>query len=190
MLVLIGIAGWSCDESLPPRTEPAEVLRTTFLIHQDQDVVVQDSEVVGTAEGTFEFFVKNVHDEVLQDSQRIEVKLTIWLQDQPEYRASVLSDRGALVNYQLVYGELLTIGVDTAVHILTQWSHRTQDGTPFWSFVKLVPMQSISGEPYLQSDPVHYIMQGTVQVFKNVQPYRIPEQHFSHSYKIFANKVL
>jgi hypothetical protein len=182
-LLFVAFMG-GCDESLPPRIPPPTVLRQSLNVLLPTSIGVHDSLPAGLG-GAFEARVLNLYDDVLQDTARVRLTLEIFFDDDPTQRAHVQADEADVTTWRLLQRGVLTMGVDTAVVIQKQWSHRTDAGVPFWSLVTLTPMVTLGGTPYLQSDPVRLTIQGTVQVFKVIQPLVIPPQKVELLYKIF-----
>ncbi len=163
-----------------------QVLQTSIQVMLPGTVVIRDSIPVGML-GAFSSSVKNVYTEVLQDTQRIRMDVEVWLKDQPTARATIHGTEIDLVNrWLLVRGSLLTLGIDTAALVQKQWSHRTDAGVPFWNYSNLWPAATVSGESYCQSESLRFVGRATVQVFKNVQPKRLPDFEFTQIYQVFG----
>jgi hypothetical protein len=210
VLTAVACALLGCDESLPPREPPRTVLQPSLTVTRPGDVILRDSVLQGSG-GSFLAAVKNIYDEVLQDSGRIRLKLDITMLTPPKdtvllspramprvapsrvrtvtHVAHVEADEQYLVNWREYQKGILTLGIDTSAVILRQWDHKTSEGIPFWSLVNLYPMATPGGEPYLLSDTVRYRVEGTVQVFKVVQPQVLPAREVWMVYKIFENAL-
>jgi hypothetical protein len=215
LLVWAALAGVliGCEESLPPKEPPRTVLQPSLTVMRPADVILRDSVLQGVG-GAFLAAVKNVYDEVLQDSGRIRLNLDITMLNQPKdtvlmagpnspamYRAGasrartvahtvhVEADEEYLLNWREYKRGILTLGIDTSAVIQRQWDHKTSEGIPFWSLVNLYPMATPGGEPYLLSDTIRYRVEGTVQVFKVVQPQVLPAREVWMVYKIFENAL-
>jgi len=212
LLAAAMLASSGCDEALPPREPPRTVLQQSLEALRPGEVIIRDSVAQGEG-GAFRARVRNVYDEVLQDSARIRLKLDIVMLNGPAVdsvrrsvfgagatstpagehgttaaaRAHIEADEEDLENWRELQRGILTLGLDTAAVIRKQWSHRTTEGLPFWSLVKLHRAYTMSGEPYFVSDTVRYRVQGTVQVFKVVQPLSLPARDVSMVYKIFSS---
>jgi hypothetical protein len=89
------------------------------------------------------------------------------------------------MNNSIINANTITIGPDSAAFFLKQWSHMTTDSIPFWQFVNLTQKWNSHGEPYLESDPVSFVAEASVQVFRNVQPERARPTEFTVTYYIF-----
>lgn len=185
IIVLLFLATWGCDESLPPRNDPAQVLQTSVSVLFPGTIVIRDSLPVGTP-GAFSSSVKNVFVEALEDTQRVRLDVEVWLKDQPTARATIHGTANDLVSRWLVHGSLLTLGIDTAAIVQKQWSHRTDAGIPFWNYGDMFPGATMAGELYCETTPLRFVARATVQAFKNVQPVRMPEFEFVLVYRVFG----
>jgi hypothetical protein len=139
--------------------------------------------------GSFLIKLMNEYDEVLQGEARVQVSVSIYYKPNPSLSQTVTYGADDLLNGWLVSSGVLTLGVDTAAVFLRQWSHHTSDGTPFWQFVDLTPRTTAKGEPYLESDPMHFVARASVQVFKNVQPLQTREIEFTLVYDVFQTTL-
>jgi hypothetical protein len=185
IILLLIFAPWGCDESLPPRNDPEQVLQTSFQVVFPGTVVIRDSIPAGMP-GAFSSSVKNVYREVLQDTQRVRLDVEVWLKDQPAARATIHATANDLVSPWLVRGSLLTLGIDTAAVVQKQWSHRTDAGVPFWNYADMFPGVTMGGESYCESASLRFVARATVQAFKNVQPTRLPEFEYDQVYRVFG----
>jgi hypothetical protein len=173
----------SCDETLPPRDEPRQALETSA-IAVEGTVVVRGG-VTDGLNGAFIMKVKNVYSEVLQGEEYVHGDVDVWLRDLPEQRTTVRATRSNLTNPNLVAAGLVTLGPDTTATLLTRWNHNTSLGQPFWGFGRLTLKFTTRGEPYLESDSLHFIATARIQVFKNVQAKTIGPFEYTLVYNIF-----
>jgi hypothetical protein len=185
IIVPLVFALWGCDESLPPRNDPVQVLQTSIRVLYPGTVVIRDSLPLGLM-GAFSSSVKNVYNEVLQDTERVRTDVEVWLKDLPAARATIHASSENLVNSRLVRGYFLTLGIDTAAVVQKQWTHRTDAGIPFWNYADMWPQMTMSGEFYCESAPLRFVGRATVQAFKNAQPVKLPEFEFVLVYRIFG----
>ena len=175
---------WHCEESLPPREEPRDFLTAT-ISSLPGAVVIRDS-IAQQTSGGFYLELKNVFDEVLQDSACVRAEIEVWLRDQPERRGVATCNETNLINGRIIASGITTLDVDSAAKFIKQWSHRTDDGVPFWSFSRLHQRFTPLGIPYCESDSLSFVARGSVQVFKHVQPQRTAEISFSLVYQVFG----
>jgi hypothetical protein len=187
IFILLALGFWSCDESLPPRNDPAVVLQTSFLVNHPDILVMRDSlPAAGDMTGGFRASVENVYTEVLQDTEQVRLDVEVWLKDQPAARATIHATANDLVNIRMVQWNLLTIGIDSAAVVLKQWSHHTDAGIPFWNYASgMTPGYTKSGEKYCQTTPLKFAGRAKIQVFKRVQPVVVPAFEFQLVYQVF-----
>ncbi len=183
VLSFIVLNFFSCDETLPSRTEPGKFLRASYEVSTGV-VEIRDSQAVGLG-GAFVISVKNINVEVLQDSEFARVELDVWLSDVQGQKAAVVSTKRELTNPSLVSGGLITLRPNVTAVFLKQWEHRTQSGKRCWEFVRLTPKTTPTGEAYLESDPVNFVAGGKVQLFKTKSFETLQPLAFSLVYRIF-----
>ncbi len=177
--MLVAVLLWGCDESLPPRSEPAEFLAAGLgvptepvIIRHGYPGIPSWGEIHG-ATGSFQVWATNLHDEVLQETALIRAQLRLrWIADPAQQRLLTFGV-GDLNNTRMLRGQTLTIGVDSAATLVKNWDQRTDSGTPFWDLVRLRVLKTSKGVIYYESDSVQLIADGWIQVFENVQPRKI-----------------
>jgi hypothetical protein len=171
-----------CDEVLPPRDDPQDILSADYFVIEGT-VVVRDSQVV-SSEGTFITRFVNKHSEVLQAEEGVAIDIEVWMKDQPANIAHVHGDKMSLTK-AVVSGGLLTLRPRDTVSSALRWSHRTDSNRPFWNFVNLHPRVTQRGELYQASDPIRFVAQGTLRTFKARAALKLPEMEFTLVYNIF-----
>ena len=133
--------------------------------------------------------VKKVYSEVLQDDERIRGDIDVWMRDLPEKRAAVQATKRDLTNGNLVRANLVTLGPDTTAALLKRWEHRVTTGADsghfFWEYVDSTLKFNTRGEPYYESDPVHFVANARVQIFRNVQAVTVKQFEFTVVYLRF-----
>jgi hypothetical protein len=187
LLVIGALSGiLSCDESLPPQESiPTVMSGATGVRFPGQTVVIRDGAPVGTI-GSLIAMVRNIYDEVLEDTATVDVVLTVALVDHPEVHGTVTLGANDVTTWQFFHQNLLTLKVDSTVVLEKQWTHRTDDGTPFWDYVRLTPKFTPAGEPYCASDPVRYRVQGRARLFKYAPAVELTPQEIVITYMIFG----
>ncbi|MEW6509500.1 MAG: hypothetical protein AB1428_00935 [Bacteroidota bacterium] len=183
VLFALSISCMGCEELLPPRNDPLAIVRAGFTFNEDI-VVIRDS-VPLNGMGWVEGWIENTYTEVLQDSQRVRLVVDISLKDDPAQSARVIADRNYLQERQYLSGQLLTLEPGKPVHIHRQWSHRTDGGTWFWAFVEMHQMITMSGEPYLESDPITFTVRASVQGFARVGAIHFGPTDYTLTYRVF-----
>jgi len=172
-----------CDELLPARDDPVDFL-TADIAAIDGIVVIRGGQAVGLS-GSFFLTVENLYDEVLQGEAQVKVDITVCMVSNTSRKAVVSFDEGELLNDWILSGGQITIAPDTTAKILSQWDHSTTEGTPFWEFVQLTPKTTNAGEEYLESDPIRFIADASVQMFKNVNAEKTKLIQFEFTYWVF-----
>ena len=187
--MVFSFATLSCEEALPPRNEPRTFLVSTIELNPGP-VVLQDSSETAR-EGSFILALRNIFDEVLQDSARVKATIEIWLKDDPSQRRVLVLDENDLSNVVVRFG-IATLGVDSAARFARAWNHRTDNGTLFWRFSRHLYLRySHAGTPYCETDPMQFLATASIQLFKNVQPVKTRTFEFSLTYWVFyANCTL
>jgi hypothetical protein len=183
---LATLLGLSCDESLPPREGPPEVLSSVLSVINDGKIVVVRGGLPAGTMGAIQINVTNVYDDVLQDSCVLEGRVEFWLKKDPSVRAEFLLTEADLVTYNLVDRTTLTIGVDTTLIMLHQWSHRTVDGVPLWEYLHLYPSATPRGEPCCISSPTPFIVRCSLRVFKSYGQIQFPDREVVLTYQVFG----
>ena len=169
LILLLTLMGIRCDESLPVRTNPTPVTYSFSLV---EGLVLVSGGVPAGRTGAIDAKVKNVYVEALQDTEKVEVVVTIWMRDMPDKRTVIRADHNDIINTGILQGGLITLGTDTTAWIARQWDHRTDQGIPFWSFVDSAYGVTLSGMPYWESYPIIFEAEATVQVFKHSPPHK------------------
>jgi hypothetical protein len=175
----------SCQESLPPQEQPPVALRASLeVLSFGPYVTIRNGAPTGTA-GAFQIGVTDVYDDVLQDSATVEATLEIWLKEMPAIRTTVTATIIDLTTPQFVQRNIMTLEPDSTAVILKQWAHRDQDSIPFWEYVSTRLTSTTGGIPFCESDPVHFVVRGSVRLFRYSPPIIFPEQEFSIVYQVF-----
>ena len=181
---LLAAAVPGCDESLPARDDPQGYLRASLSVVQGV-VLVDLSGQVSNA-GVLTLTVRNTYNEVLQAESLLEGEAQVWLRDDPGRRAVVSLGRSDLINWWIAAGGQTTLRPDSPAVFVKQWSHMTIAGEPFWNFVRMTAKVTDHGVPYCQSDPVHFVAEGSVRLFKNIAPVHSAQIEFTLVYSVFG----
>lgn len=186
--ILLACMMISCDETLPPRELPPTVLRGSLtVLGAGGMVLIRDSSTTAPrGPGALEVRVVNVYNEVLQDSAGILARIEIWMKNAPEKRSTVNLTESTLATTGIVRRGIATLAPDSTAILSSQWSHRTDDGTPYWDLVPTTPAFTRSGEPYCQSDTITFVVRGWARIFKFDAPATIPEQEVRLVYAVFG----
>jgi hypothetical protein len=178
----------SCDESLPPREVPPTVLQGSLtVIGAGQMVLIRDSTTTAPrGPGALEVRVVNVYNEVLQDSAGLLARIEIWMKNAPGNRTTVELTESTLASGVVLRGGIATLEPNTPGILSSQWSHRTDDGTPYWDLVPTYPASTRGGEPYCQSDTITFVVRGLARIFKFEAPAVLAEQEVRLCYAVFG----
>jgi hypothetical protein len=185
--------GIRCDESLPPRIEPARFLKASLRVQPNSVVnVFIDSNAAGYpitingSSGSLELSVKSFFNEVLEERPFINATVDLWLTAQPTIRTRVQFTE---VNVDYPYiepGGYLTIVPGDSVSMSKQWSHIADVGRGFWNYVQLRGRVDGNNQFYFESSPVRFTAQASVQIFENVPAERTEPYEFSLVYNIYV----
>jgi hypothetical protein len=182
LAVALVLSGTGCEESLPPRVDPVEVLHPDVQIVGNTIAIERDTNRTG---GDFRLSVKNQHDEVLSDEALIRGTVTLNVHLQPDsVRVLHLGPRDLILQSMLV-GSVLTIGVNQRAELLAVWDQRTQSGTPFWTFPSYHVAYDSKGRVFYQSDTVYMSVTTSMQVFEKVQALEITQRQFPVVYELY-----
>ena len=128
--------------------------------------------------------VTNIYDEVLQDTALIRGTVEIWMRTDTTKHATVTFDERALQSITSLFRGVLTIRANEKIFFAHQWSQRTDEGVYFWRYVPISLKYDSQGNPYFLSDTLYMAARASIQVFKKVQPIKLPEQRYSMFYII------
>jgi hypothetical protein len=173
----------ACDESLPPRSEPSQVVEASVAAPYSY-IQVQDGVPIGN-DGYLTASLTNVYDDVLQKEARIQGTIDVWIANSPETRRTILLSSAGLVHPSLD-GKFLTLKPGEAARVLAAWDQRTDQGVPFWNYVHRTHIENATND-YYDTDPIEFVAQASIQVFANVQPRTSPAIHYTTMYRLFGN---
>jgi hypothetical protein len=189
--IAFSVASLSCDETLPPRIEPARFLKAAIHVQPNSFVEVfidsmapgQPITIVGSS-GKLELSLKSFFNEVLQEKPFISGNLDVWLTSQPTVRTKVVFTE---VNVDYPYiepGGYLTLVPGDSVLMTKQWHHIADNGRGFWNFVQL--RGKFDGRFYFESAPVRYTAVATIRTFENVPAEKTEPYEFALIYKVYV----
>ena len=172
-----------CDESLPPRSEPARVVEASVSPPYSY-IPIQDGNPTGT-EGFLTASLRNIYDDALQKEAHLQGTIDVWIADNPKAHRTIRLTAGDLKHPSLD-GKLLTLTPNDSARFLAAWDQRTDDGIPFWRFANLTHIENANSD-YWDSDQIEFVAQASSQVFENVQPRTSPLIHYTTMYRLFGN---
>jgi len=170
-----------CDESLPPRSDPENILIAS-LAPPLEIIEFEDGVPIRTA-GSYMAWLKNIHNEALQKEAKIQATIYVWMANSPEVHRTIRVL--PLLAHPRLDGHLLTLVPQDSARFLVLWDQRTDTGEPFWNHVRLTLVKSPNGE-YFDSDPIEFVAQASIQIFENVQPRMSPPIHYISRYRLFG----
>ena len=177
----------SCDESLPPREPPGTYLNGELTVSDEGNNTRIVRGVPANVTGAFRVRIGNLHNEVLQDTIGSLVTLEIWWKEHPEVASTIKLGASDLANGGLLKGRVLTLPTDSAAIFIHQWSHKTDDGTPFWNYLFSNPVNPpYPQEPYCQTERMTIVVRGTAQLFHSTGPLYFSEQEFHLAYAVYG----
>jgi hypothetical protein len=182
LIVAFVLLASGCDESLPPRSDPTNILQASFDVPLE-NVELKDGMLLPYS-GRLSASIKNTYTEVLQQKADIKVSISIWMANAPENHGTVVLTQTSLANPPLSGGQLTLLPHDSA-HFVTVWNQHTDSGEPFWKLVPMTWKLGPNGELYQQSEPIEFVTQASIQVFENVQPRLTPVVHYFITYRLF-----
>ncbi len=171
-----------CTEDFPPRVIPEEVLQSSIAAPDGVFLVNSPDPSPG---GTIDVSALNEHDEVVADTEQVQVTIDVWMEKNPAYRERLVGTRFNLRDPTILSGRLVILKPQAAATIRMQMTHRTATGTPFWTLVPTTPQIPPNGTPYRASGPVYFRARATIQVFKNRQVQETGEIRFWVDYHIY-----
>lgn len=145
----------SCDEVLPPHTEPQALFRSAIYCHYPSKYQTLALTVT----------VTNTFDETLQDTARLAGTLEIVMADAPEYRKTITIDRRMFPAYGLYDPQtgIMTVNSGDSLSFVYFWDFFTDNGTYLRDVFARQPDPKYPGR--IVSPPVTFIVSGFIQVF-------------------------
>jgi hypothetical protein len=184
-VVVLAVLWTGCEESLPPRVDPPEVL------HPDVQIVGDiislhpfDNDTLFTG-GNVRLSMTNVHDEVLSEDALIRATVTLHLSVKPDSVRTLHLGRDELVAPPGFFGPVLTLRVHERVELMGVWDQRTDNGTPFWTFPAYHEALDSKGRTFYQSDTISMVVTTSMQVFERVQPLEIIKRELPVVYELY-----
>lgn len=193
-LWLLGFA-WSacvvglpaCDESLPSRVDPEQVL-TYAITSSGGAITVESGEVTGGG-GLFSLSAKNVYDEVLSDKARLIGVVTLRLKNQPDSMRTLFYTSDDLTMPTMLDISTLTITLNQTLTLTHPWDHRTDNGSPIWESLSFTRGYTDKGRLFFRSDTGFIQVQGTLQLFEKVQAVKLQAREFPVVYTLFDTPI-
>jgi hypothetical protein len=182
-VLVLACAG--CEESLPPRVDPVEVLRPDVQIIGNTISLRRFGSGTNLTGGDFRLSTTNLHDEVLSGEALIRGTVALYLKQKPDSVRILDLGPDNLVRPSMLVGSVLTIGVNERVELLAVWNQRTDGGTPFWMFPLYHEAYDSKGRVFYQSDTVYMSVTTSMQVFEKVQALKIIQREIPVVYELY-----
>jgi hypothetical protein len=162
----------SCDESLPPRDAripriEAQIGTVDSLVNVNTYPEQEVSAVIGSG-GSVRLTITNLHDEMLQGEYSPAGWIDIWLERDPSLRTRLDVVRLLPVDPHDIQDGMLTLPPGKPVRFVAQWSHRTDDGEPYWMQSNRAYYVPAIGYPYFETIPITFSAEARVQLFDEV----------------------
>ena len=162
----------SCEESLPTRNEPENLIVGDFRLNSYR-INVCASTSSPMIYKAFSVGIKNIFDETLQNSMKISVDLTLWTKYWPDVKRNIHFEK-------INPNEIITIDPGTTYWIDIEWDHKDDNGNYIWDAVR--PAVNLSK----WGNEIEFYVSGTIQVFSNVQS--IPTEEFEFTLLYVLNE--
>jgi hypothetical protein len=172
-----------CDETLPPRDEPLAILRGSYAM-TDTFVVFKNGVILGTA-GAFESRVRNLYDDVLEDTAMVKVDYTVALEEFPDSSAAFTATALNVTTPEVLTGRYVTLKPNQDIVTRYLFNHRTSAGTAFWTLVERHPGVTPGGVPYIETDRTPLIVTCAIRTYKRVPAIVLPRRRMLVVYRIF-----
>jgi len=176
----------ACEESLPPRMEPKDVLKYAA-VSNGSYVMVQSGQVLTS--DMINLTATNTYDDVLSDNAHLVGTLALRLRDLPGPKRTLTYSRNDIWTYSVLDGNVVTMRPGQTIAVARPWNHQTEDGTPFWSFLPVHRDTTGSGRVYYRSDTAWFEASGSLQVFERSPAGKIPPYVFPIVYSLFDTIV-
>ena len=182
--ISMAFAFGACDESLPPVVEPANILSTSLSLKLGTNhyVVLTGGETPLGSDGAIDVTVTNLYNDVLADSEMIQVQTVIYQTSHPERRDTVYGTREDVQDPSMLLGTLLAIPPRKQLEVLTQWSHKFNGDRPFWTAPDSVLIIGVSGKN-ITLYKVTFTVSAHVKIFKTRPTQVIDDQEFTVYYR-------
>ncbi|HXX65317.1 MAG TPA: hypothetical protein VEO56_16070 [Bacteroidota bacterium] len=176
--LLVALLG-GCQESLPPREEPQVVLRgDVSLLTTTIRFNATDSSLFGSS-GELIMQVENIYSDVLQDTALLQATVSMYLEDEPQAVSTVIAGYPDVINsYQVLQGQILTLGVDTSVVFEKTSQYRTPSGVPLWQGLPFTH-HDLGNAHWWEAPPKTLVVDALLQAYQ-----RLPAIHVRKEFTV------
>ena len=186
VLVIVSFLLGGCEEMLPPRIEPSDVLATDLEVPSAAITVrLGLGNVAGGGSAFAHIRVQNRHDEVLEDSAFVNGIIYARLRDDPKVSFTVLVGEGNVAGPVQVRGGRITLEPLDVFRLRVILPYTTDDGLYHWNHVGRSWLTDANGDRYFRSDPIHFLADASIQIFEKVQSKKTRQVSFSLVYNVY-----
>ena len=182
----VGIVG--CDESLPLRDDPTNLLHAVLFI-QGGEYVFRYTPPGGVTWATVAIQIYNDYNEVFEDSLYLRGTVEIWDTRRQNVRAYVDVRNSAVVPSNVTNNGILTLEAGARVTFKQQWFHMVnQQGVsiPIWEGVDTTAYRDYYGEIYYRSDSLYLGAMASIQIFRHAAVVQTNVVYFTNVYRIYV----
>lgn len=182
----VGLVG--CDESLPPRDDPTNLLHAVLSI-QGGEYVFRYTPPGGITPATVAIQIYNDYNEVFEDTLYLRGRVEIWDTRRQNVQGYVDVKNFAVVPSNAVNNGILTLEAGARLTFKQQWYHMVnqQGGSvPIWVGVDTTAYRDYFGEVYYLSDSLYLGAKASIQIFRHAAVVQTNVVYFTNVYKIYV----
>lgn len=168
LLASCGVVLFGCDESLPPRDDPTNLLHVVLLV-QGGEYTFRYTQPFGFTPMSVAIQVSNDYNEVFEDSLYMRGTVEIWDTRRPNVRGSVNMRYSQVIPSYALNNGILTLEAGAQLTFTSQWSHLTAgpgQTVPIWYGVDTTARLDPYGRIYYVTDTMYLGAQASVQIFR------------------------
>jgi len=173
-----------CDESLPPRDDPVSYLAAWFST-QDH-LIALDEYNIRLPRKVLRISLRNLHDEVLQDTANVRGDVILYLRDHPSVRKTFSWKEADIQTPGIVKGWIATIQPHQEFMLASDWDQMSDRDQIFWKYGTYTKKIDANGRPYLESDSLYFVAEGHIQLFKYGPTVKAPTLTFGIMYQLIG----
>jgi hypothetical protein len=194
----------SCEEVLPPRDDPENVLEVSMSIESALFKFVETNRILGSG-GIFPsdsfaidnvgilFAISNHHDEVLQGLPYLKGELEIQVRNDPTRRGTLMFEGGVVFPPSVIQEGMLTIVPGDTAFVQLSWNHYFRPGVPAWERDWFDGSMTYRHEidrngnrwDVFRSSPIVFEVRGKLQAFENLQAESLKRTEFTGIYDVY-----
>lgn len=138
--------------------------------------------IVGSG-GSVYLAITSLHDEVLQGEFAPAGWIDIWLERDPSLRTRLEVAMLQPANPNDIQSGVLTLFPGKRVRFFSQWSHRPDEGAPYWRQGERTYVTPTVGYPYYETEPLEFVAEATAQLFGEAGAIHAGRMHFRLVYR-------